>query len=326
MRLGTVGDASAAEAALALAATVRRGLATASRALDAGFARRLVGSFADDTDDHRRNPAVALSYLLHDVMYDTRFLVVLAGEVVARELAAGEGHELDAFLLWPWIGVGGPPSILYRELDADRPEDEFYLASDPMYAVLAALGADSVAARAVLTDPVVAPYLLRDRNLGLDGMRRLAAVGVAAAAGPDVVAGADPTLLRDAAIAASAFVNLVGARDEDVLWWQYANPEVSTATATILGRHLPAVHFALLHGDHLDTARGDLVPLVDAVHGTGRPPQGALFDVAALDVMSALAVDTDDGIVVTRTALDLYQADHAAAASRRFGRDRRGRR
>jgi hypothetical protein len=175
----------------------------------------------------------------------------------------------------------------------------------------------------VLTDATVGAYLLRDRPLAADGMRRLVAAAVAAAAGPDVVAAADPAVLRSASLAASAFVNLFAARGDDVLWWQAANDEVSAGVATILGRHVPAVHFAVLHGETMTTRRGALVPLVDAARGDGVAPEGALLDVTAVDLLSELAVDTDDGVATVRAALDLYQADQAAAAVQQLRLDGR---
>ncbi len=313
MRLGTIGDDTASEAALALAATVRSALATASPRLDGRFARAMVAAFVDAVDDDERNPAVALSYLLHGAAFDTTFVVALTRELVRRELAAGEGDATGGFLLWPWAPAGGPPSTLYRDFGDDEPTEEFFLAGDPMYAVLDALARDGAAARTVLVDATVGAYLLRDRPLAQDGLRRLAATGVAAAAGPDVVATADPAVLRSAARAASAFVNLFAERGADALWWQAANDEVSQAAATILGRHLPAVHFAILHGGPMASPHGELVPLVDAARGTTAGPEGALFDIDALDLLSALAVDTDDGTATVRAALDLYQADRAAA-------------
>jgi hypothetical protein len=256
------------------------------------------------------SPAAALSYLCHDTTYATPFLVALARRLVERELEFAGDDPTAGFLLWPlWPAFA--PSTLYREFL----DDEFDRAGDPIYAVLELLAADSDAARELLTDDTVAEYLFAHRDFQLDGMRNLAAAAEAAAAGPDVVADADPRLLLDAAKVASAFVNLVATRGEDVVWSFFANEEVSRSAAVILGQHMPAVHFTVLHPEEMDEPRGDVTKIRTAVSGPDHPPLGAHLDPAALDLISALAVDTDSGVAIIRSALDLHQANWATAVA-----------
>ena len=294
MLLGT--DVEHAAEALALAGFVRARLAEASTrpGFPAAFAPAMVGRFADAARDARRNPAAAMAYLFDDRTFGTEFLVATTGAVVERELAeAGDEPELGA-LLWPGTMGLIPGSILNRELDdADDGNwsSELLRGNDPMYALLEAIAMNGDAGRTLFSDDRVAGYLFGQRQFQLDGLRSLAAAAETAAAGPDVVVGADSDTLDAAAVVASAFVNHVGRRDPDMLWEFYANDAVSRSAATILGQHLFAVHNAVLLPERLDEPRGDLVEIADQTRGDGTIASGALFDEEALDVVTDLAVD-----------------------------------
>jgi hypothetical protein len=215
------------------------------------------------------------------------------------------------------------PSVLYRALD-DDPEaggtSELLRGTDPMYALLETLATDGDAGRAVFTDERVATYLFGRRNLGIDGMRRLADAAERAAAGPDVVAGADTRLLEDAGLVASAFVVHVGTRPRDLLMAWSDNAGVSRSVATVLGQHVLGVQTTVLVGDQdapgwrLERPSPALVDVQDEAHGDGVTVRVAWFDEHALGVVTDLAVGRTEGVAIMRAALDIHQQDQAALA------------
>ena len=320
MALGT--QAGHGDRALELAILVRVRLAEDSRrpGFPPPFAASMASRFADEHDDGTYSPAAALSFLFDDTAFGTDLAVATIAALVDEELAAAGDEPQDGASLWSSMPV---PSVLYRALDDDEDAggtSELYRGVDPMYALLETLAGDGDAGRAVFTDDRVATYLCGQRNLGLDGMRRLAAAVERAAAGPDVVIGADAELLDDAGLVASAFVNHLGARPTDILMEWADNAAVSRSVATILGQHMLAVQTTVLIGDQ-DT-RGPrheppsaaLVDVRDEARGDGTTVRVASFDEQALGVLTDLAVGRTEGLAVVRAALDVHGQTQATLA------------
>ena len=67
---------------------------------------------------------------------------------------------------------------------------------------------------------------------------------------------------------------------------------VRDAAAIILGHHVASVQHAVLVPVQADSPVAAVVPIADEVRG--EPIVGALFDAAALDVVTALAVGSVD--------------------------------
>ena len=320
MALGT--QAGHGEEALELALLVRTRLGEDSRrsGFPTALAPSMVSRFVAEHDDGTRSPAAALSFLVDDTTFGTDLLAATVTALVDEELAAAGDEPDDGAALWSLNPV---PSVLYRALD-DEPEaggtSELLRGSDPMYALLETLSGDGDAGRAVFTDERLAAYLFGRRNVGLDGMRRLAAAAERAAAGPDVVTGADPRLLDDAGMVASAFVNHVGSRPVDVLMACSDNAEVSRSLASILGQHVLAVQTTVLIGDQdavgmrPDHVSAALVDVQDEARGDGATVRVAWFDEHALGVVTDLAVGRTEGLAVVRAALDIHQQNQAALA------------
>ena len=326
MALGT--QAGHGAEAVELAVLVRTRLAEDSRrpGFPPTFAAAMVARFVDEHDDGTRSPAAALSFLFDDTTFGSDLLVATVTAVVDEELAAAGDEPRDGASLWSLSPV---PSVLYRALDDESEPggtSELLRGSDPMYALLESLGGDGDAGRAVFTDERLAEYLLGQRDVGVDGMRRLAAAAERAAAGPDVVAGADPRLLEDAGLVASAFVDHVGSRNADVLLAFSDNVEVSRSAATILGQHVLAVQTTVLIGDQ-DTLEprhehpsAALVDVQDEARGDGTTVRVAWFDEHALGVVTDLAVGRTEGLAIIRAALDVQEQDQADAGRRTPGR------
>jgi hypothetical protein len=312
MELGVPDPDRDPDAARELAAVVRAELArtTHGQGLPAGFAPALIVGIRSGYDDMRVNPAETLSFVLRDVDYGTDFLVAVTRAVVEHERAAAAEDPGPEHLAWPFVTW---PSRLVATVSDDvdaTGSSPMQRAGDPMYELLEELARDGTAARAVFTDPAVARYLLGERRFDLDGLVRLAAAAESGAAGPDVVPDAPPPLLKDAALVASAFVTHMGSR-ADLL--DDPAPELSASAAVILGRHLFAVHTAVLD-DRVHDAPGTAALRLDAF-GPDFEAETALFDKDALARVTDLAVDTDEGLTRMRAALEAYQQGYVAAAA-----------
>ncbi|MET0325861.1 MAG: hypothetical protein ABW219_11600 [Ilumatobacteraceae bacterium] len=308
--------------AVQLATVVRSVLAADSlrAGFPPGFAPALVATLVEARDETRRSPAAALAFLFDDTTFGTAMLADTTTALVEQELIVAGGRPEEGAAMWPGLRVG---SVLHRALDEEADRDgtsEAYRAADPMYALLEGLARDGDAARAVFTDDTVATYLFGQRAMQEDGMRRLAAAAERAAAGPDVVAGADPQLLEDAGLVASAFVNHLASRHPDVLWTYADNADVSRSIATILGQHMLAVQTSVLVGDQDSTpprqeeVPGALVDVFDEARGDGVSVRVASFDEHALGVATDLAVDSTDGLAIVRAALDIHVQTEATLA------------
>jgi hypothetical protein len=181
--------------------------------------------------------------------------------------------------------------------------------TDPTGVLVERLGEDAAAWRALLTDPAIAGYLLAERRFDGDGFARLAAGAELAAAGPDVTADAPAGLLRDAAFVASAFVNHVGSRPDVMA----APSPVSRSAATILGRHLLAVHHDVLKPLPQDEPR--TMPRRLDAFGPDAVVEVPLFDEDALAAVTDLAVATEDGLATMRASLNRYEQTFTTAAA-----------
>jgi hypothetical protein len=311
MELGVADPYREPDAARGLAAVVRDKLARAShgRGVSAGFTTALIDGIVAGYDDMRVNPAETLSFVLGDVDYSGGFLVAVTKAVVEHERAGAADDPGPEHLPWPFVTWSSRLAATFSDDIDESGSSPMQRAGDPMYVLMEALARDSEAARAVFTDTAVARYLLAERRFDLDGLARLAAAAESAAAGPDVVPDAPVALLKDAALVASAFVNHMGSR-ADLL--DDPAPEVSTSAATILGRHMFAVHKEVL----VPEALGEPATMRRHLDAFGpNVVDAALFDTDALAAVTDLAVKTDDALATMRAALDRYEQGYAAAAA-----------
>jgi hypothetical protein len=312
LELGVADPYRDPDAARGLAAVVRDKLARAShgQGVPAGFAWELVDGIVAGYDDMRVNPAETLSFVLHDADYSGDFIVAVTKAVVEHERAAAADNPGPEHLPWPFVTWSSRLVATFSDDTDETGCSPRQRAGDPMYELMEALARDGEAARAVFIDPEVARYLLAERRFDLDGLARLAAAAESAAAGPDVVPDAPVALLKDAALVASAFVNHMGSR-ADLLDAPAA--EVSTSTATILGRHMFAVHMAVLDDRNHD-APATMAFRLDAF-GPGFEAEAGLLDKDAVAAVTDLAVDTDEGLASMRAALAAYEQGYVAAAA-----------
>jgi hypothetical protein len=88
---------------------------------------------------------------------------------------------------------------------------------------------------------------------------------------------------------------------------------VSASAATILGRHVFAVHHDVLRPLPLEEPR-TMRRALDAF-GPDSEVEVPLFDEDALAAVTDLAVDTEDGLATMRAALNGYEQSFAAAAA-----------
>jgi hypothetical protein len=280
---------------LALVARDELALATEGSGLPAEFATDLVNGLAPSTPRIGRDPTATFRFLLGDVDYSRGFLVAVTKAAVQYEMASADERAFDD----PYWPTGTGSTLTVGQLDD----------SDPVDLLMDRLDGDAVAWRTLLADRTVARYLFAERRFQAVGLTRLAEGAELAAAGPDVVPDAPAALLHDAAFVASAFVNHVAARG-DLL---DGSPEVSVATAHILGRHLFAVHKDVLNPlplDHPATLRRGF----DAF-GPDFEVEVPAFDAEALAAATDLAVHTDEGLATLRAALNDYEHGFAGAAA-----------
>ncbi len=93
------------------------------------------------------------------------------------------------------------------------------------------------------------------------------------------------------------------------------HPAASASAATILGNHLAAVHNAVLSPGRVEPSTGDTIEVTDASRGPTYGGVVALFDEAALDAVTDLAVRHAEGLTTMRGALDVFQQQEAAATA-----------
>ncbi len=298
LELGVPDPYGDVEANRALAAIAREELAAATRqpGLPDEFAADLVDGAVAAAGELGRDPTGTLRYLFADAAYGDEFLVAATTAAVRAERAAADERALDE-PYWPSPTLA---SSLTIDLEAE---------TDPTDHLLERLGNDAEGWRAVLTDPDVARYLLAERRFDDAGFARLTAGAQLAAAGPDVGPDASAALLHDAAYVASAFVNHVGSRSD----LSSVPPEVSASAATILGRHLFAVHHDVLRPLPQEEP-GTMRRALDAF-GPDSEIEVPLFDEDALAAVTDLAVDTEDGLATMRASLNGYEQSFAAAAA-----------
>jgi hypothetical protein len=313
MELGVADPYRDPDAVRGLAAAVRDNLARATHGpgVPAGFAPELIEAIVAGYDDMRVNPAETLSFVLHDADFSGDFIVAVTKAVVGHERAAAADNPGPDHLPWPFVTWSSRVVATFSDDVDETGSSPTQRAGDPMYELMEALARDSEAARAVFTDAPVARYLLAERRFDLDGLVRLAAAAESAAAGPDVGPDAPAPLLKDAALVASAFVNHMGSRPD--LLDDHLAPAVSESAAAILGRHMFAVHTAVLDERNHD-APGTAALRLDAF-GPDFEAETALFDKDALARVTDLAVDTDEGLTRMRAALEAYHQGYVAAAA-----------
>ena len=219
-----------------------------------------------------------------------------------------------------WLDFDEP----YRGDDLDAVD-----AQDPMYALLGQLAraGNGASGRELFTDADRASYLFAERDVLADGGVAIVTAAANAAAGPDVVAGAPSSVLDDASLVASGFVNLFGPANARRA---RADDRAATGAARILGAHMYGVQHALgsdntvtdgerrreLGGD-ADPQNAEDVPaaaiaeLANGAFASSRT--AAVFDPPALTSIVRLAARTDAGIAGLRIGLSRY--DQAIAAS-----------
>ena len=200
MALGT--DVEHADEALALAAVVRTRLAEdehACRRSPPPSPPAMVGRFVDAATDDRRNPAAAMSYLFDDTTFGTDFLVATTRTLVERELdEAGDEPEHGAAAVAGTMGrCRLDPQPRARRRDDGNGRSELLRGDDPMYALL-----ETHRPRRrrrpgrVHRRPVAALPLRAARRCSSTGCAAWRPPPRRAAAGPDVVVGADPGTAR----------------------------------------------------------------------------------------------------------------------------------
>jgi hypothetical protein len=293
--MNDLGGAVDANRAFALVARDELARASHGPGLPAEFADDLVAGLAGDRPALGRDPTAAFRFLLTDVDYGGNFLVAMARAALRHEIAgAGERAYDDPY----WRS--GTGSTL-----ADGIGDE----ADPVELLMRDLDTDAAAWRTLLAEPTIARYLFAERRFGAEGLARLAEGAALAAAGPDVGPDAPAALLHDAALVASAFLNLVAIRGD----LRDAPPQVSVAVARTLGRHLFAVHKDVLNPQPLEQP-ATLRRSLDAF-GPDLDVEVPLFDEDALATVTDLAVETDEGLATLRAALNDYEHGFTAAAA-----------
>ena len=299
LELGVPDPYGDVEATRALAAIAREELTAATRqpGLPDDFAADLVDGAVAATGELGRDPTGTLRYLFADVAYGGEFLVAATKAAVRAERTAADERALDE-PYWP-----SPMLASSLTIDLDTTD------TDPTDLLLKQLGDDAEAWRAILTDPAVARYLLAERRFDAAGFTRLTIGAELAAAGPDVGPDAPAARLHDAAYVASAFVNHVGSRSD----LSSVTPEVSASAATVLGRHLFAMHHDVLRPLPQDEP-GTMRRALDAF-GPDSDVEVPLFDEDALAAVTDLAVDTEDGLATMRAALNGYEQSFAASAA-----------
>ena len=178
---------------------------------------------------------------------------------------------------------------------------------DPMYALLEGIAHDGDAGRAC-SPTSASPLPVGPRDCGSTACAAWRPPPRPRPPGPTSSSAPSTALLDDAATVASAFVNHVGSRDPDrcgSLRQRCGQPLGGRRSSASTCPPCTTPCSAAAADERRATA--ELVEIADQTRGDGTIAEGALFDEAALDLVTDLAVGTTDGLATIRAGLDLHQ-------------------